>query len=54
VAITLASLLCVNAFFYVALMHLLYAILLRALGYAPPALPRSAQRALDRRAAAGA
>ena len=44
VAVTLCSLLFVNSIFYVALMHLLYAIMLRGLGITLPGVPRFAQR----------
>ena len=44
VAATIASLLLVNSLFYVFLMHLLYALLLRGMGYATGPLPRFAER----------
>lgn len=44
VAVVLASLLFVNSLMYVFLMHVLYAIMLKSLGYTMHRLPRFAER----------
>lgn len=46
VGVVLCSLLFVNSLMYVALMHLLYAIMLRGMGLTLPRMPAFAQRAV--------
>ena len=44
VAVTLASLLLVNSTFYVFMMHLLYTLILRSMGYDTGPIPKFLQR----------
>jgi len=44
VAITLVSMLAVNSLFYVFMMHILYAIMLKSMGYPTQPLPKILQR----------
>jgi hypothetical protein len=48
VRVVIGSLLAVNAALYVALMHVLYAVLLRAMGYKVAAVPRLVERLVFR------
>lgn len=51
VIVTMLSLLAVNSLFYVLLMHCMYGLVLRQMGYECSAMPRLVQRLLYRQQA---
>lgn len=53
VVVTMTSLLFVNALVFVVLTTLLYAIVLRAMGYVPPSLPAFLERLMPAGGASG-
>jgi hypothetical protein len=53
VVVTMTSLLFVNALVFVVLTTLLYAVVLRAMGYAPPSLPAFLERLMPAGAGGG-